>query len=393
MSNRIRTLIKTPLSKIIIATSISFLLFLFFFFKTANHEYPPTTNHGEKWRIGYYEGGSYKDYQVYLIALINGLEKLEWIPEIDIPDLPSNNDTKELWKYLATIESKYIEFVEEAYWSSDWYEDKRSVSKLDATVYLQREKLDLIIGGGTWGGLDLANNSHRVPVVVISTSDPIAAGIIESAKDSGYNHVHATCDPDRYVRQLIAFYNIIGFNRLGIVFENTPDGRVWASLDDAFRVSLLYDFKVVTCIAPDSELTEEESMKGVYKCHEDFSTNVDAVYITAHRGSNPKHMPHILKPLFDNNIPTFAQEGPEQVSRGVLLSIARVETEDMGNFYAETIVKIFSGISPREIDQIFEQKKRIVINMETARRIGVIIPESIIKSADAIYETIENEKM
>ena len=133
--------------------------------------------------------------------------------------------------------------------------------------------------------------------------------------------------------------------------------------------------------------------QGIYKCHEDFSTGVDAVYITAHRGTNPKYMPYILKPFFDNNIPTFAQEGPEQVKRGVLLSIARVETVDMGNFYAETIAKIFNGISPREIDQVFEQKKRIVINMETARRIGVTIPESIIKSADAIYETIENEKM
>ena len=379
MSKQIRMLIKNPLSKIIeiiVVLSLFFFTFILFF-KTPNKEYPPRTNDGKKWRIGYYEGGSYQDYQLYLIALINGLERIKWIPEVDIPDLSSNNDTKKLWKYLTTIESEYIEFVEEAYWSSSWYEDQREVNKLDVTVYLQQEKLDLIIGGGTWGGLDLANNLHRVPVVVISTSDPIGAGIIKSAKDSGYHHVHATCDPDRYVRQIIAFHNIIGFKRLGIVFENTGDGRVYASIDDALKASLIADFRVITCIAFDQNLTEEESMKGVYKCHEQLATKVDAIYIGAHRGTNSKWMPNVLKPLFDNNIPTFAQEGPDQVRRGVLLSIARVETEDMGDFYAETIAKIFNGISPREINQVFEQKKRIVINMETARRIGLKIPESI----------------
>jgi len=388
-------LIKTPLSKIIVATAtlLLFLSIFILFFKTAKNEYPPTTNDGKKWRIGYYEGGSYKDYQVYLISIINGLEKLKWISEISIPELPSNNDTKELWKYLTTIESEYIEFVEEAYWSSDWYGDQRKVNELNATVYLQQENLDLIIGGGTWAGLDLANNSHRVPVLVISTSDPIKAGIINSAKDSGYDHVHATCDPDRYVRQLRAFHNIIRFKKLGIVFEDTPDGRVYASLDDATKASIEYDFDIVTCVAFDQNLTEEESTKGVYKCHEELSTKVDAVYIGAHRGTNSKWMPNVLKPLFDNNIPTFAQEGPNQVRRGVLLSIARLEVEDMGDFYAETIAKIFNGISPRKIDQVFEQKKRIVINMETARRIGIEIPESIIKSADEVYEKIENEKI
>ena len=102
-------------------------------------------------------------------------------------------------------------------------------------------------------------------------------------------------------------------------------------------------------------------------------------------------MPNVLKPLFVNNIPTFAQEGPNQVRRGVLLSIARVETEDMGEFYAQTIAKIFNGVSPRKINQIFEQKKRIVINAETARRIGIRIPKSILKVADRVYEKIENE--
>jgi ABC-type uncharacterized transport system substrate-binding protein len=373
---------------VVVFLSVSFIL-IFGFYKKS--EYSPRTNNGLKWRIGYYEGGSYTDYQTYFLALIKGLDNLGWLQKIDLPKFKENDNMKVVWNELVKNKSKYIQFVKEAYWSADWYDNKRIKNKLEAIKYLRDKKLDLIIAGGTWGGLDLANNEHSVPVLVISTSDPIKAEIINSANDSGFDHVHATCDPDRYVRQLRAFHNIVKFKKLGVVFEDTHDGRVYASLEDVLKVSLEADFDIVTCIAFDQNLSEEESMKGVYKCHEELATKVDAVYITAHRGTNPKWMPNVLKPLFDNNIPTFAQEGPDQVRRGAMLSIARLDTEDMGLYYAETIAKILNGILPRKINQIFEQDKRIVINIKTAELIGYDIPQVIIDAADKIYERIEDD--
>lgn len=366
---------------------ISGLVVWFIF--VVNGSYKPITDQGHRWRIGYYEGGPYKDYQTYLIAVVRGLEHLGWLPEIDWPEFEDNDNTKAVWEFLGKIDSYYIDFVQEAYWTSDWYEHKRRKNKLDAIVYLQQRKLDLIIAGGTWAGLDLANYSHSVPVLVISTSEPIKAGIIVSAEDSGYDHVHAVCDPKRYERQLRAFHNIINFKNLGVVYEDSDDGRVYAALDSVTKMSKELEFNVVGCIANDADLPEEQAMQGVLRCHEELTRKVDAVYITAHRGVNPKWMPGVLKPLFEHKIPTFAQEGPDQVKRGVLLSISRVEVEEMGLFQAEVIAKIFHGVEPREIKQVFEEPKRIVVNTKTAELIDYNLPKSVIDAADRVYETID----
>jgi len=386
---------KKPISilvGILLSLLICFILIFFNFYK--KDSYLPMINNDKKWRIGYYEGGEYKDYQTYLITLVEGLSTLGWLNKIDFPVFKNedNDNTKLVWDILVQqTKSEYIEFVEEAYWSAEWYDNIRKKNKEDVIKYLQEKKLDLIIAGGTWGGLDLANNEHNVPVLVISTSDPIQAGIIKSAKDSGYDHVHAVCDPDRYLRQLRAFHNIINFEKLGVVYENTDDGKVYAALNDVIKISLEGEFDVVTCIAADADLTAQESMEGVYKCHEELAQTTDAVYITAHRGVNPKWMPGILKPLFDHKIPTFAQEGPDQVKHGVLLSIARVETEEMGLFQAKVIGYIFNGKKPRDIDQIFEEPKRIVINLEAAKLMDIDIPESVVNAADKVYDYIESD--
>ena len=45
-----------------------------------NFSTAPRTNNGEKWRIGYYEGGEYLEYQQTLIATINGFMEINYFP-------------------------------------------------------------------------------------------------------------------------------------------------------------------------------------------------------------------------------------------------------------------------------------------------------------------------
>lgn len=353
--------------------------------------YKPKTNDGEMWRIGYYQGGDYKDYQTYLLALVQGLEELRWVYKLDLPPFEFNDDVEAVWHELTQAKSRYIKFMPQAYWSGDWYEDNRAKKRADVLRYLQMPGLDLIIAGGTWAGLDLATNEHSTPVLVISSSDPIKAGIVKSAQDSGFDHVHAVCDPGRYQRQIRAFHNIADFKNLGIVFEDTPDGRIYAALDDALKIAEEKDFAVVTCIASDQGLSEEEAMQGVLRCHEELAPHVDALYITAHRGVNPKWMPAVLKPLFDHKVPTFAQEGPKQVERGVMLSIARTDVEEIGLFLAKTVGYALNGKSIGHVRQIFEEPKRIVINTKAAELIGFKIPDAIVNAAYKVCDEIESE--
>lgn len=347
---------------------------------------------GKRWRIGYYEGGPYTDYQAVFKSAIKGLIKLGWIKKTDIPNPPDNEDTKVLWKWLArNADSDYIRFVEDAYWSSKWNDEIRAENKDRAVKRLAMNRdIDLMIAMGTWAGQDLANNDHSVPTVVMSTSDPILAKIIKSPEESGYDHVHARCDPTRYIRQVRFFHDIFGFKKLGIVYEDTELGRIYVNLEDIKAVAEERKFEVIPCHAPE-DINDDECVKKVAQCYKKLSPQIDALFISYHRGENAKYMPNLLNPLFEYNIPTWSTKGLTHVKRGVLMSIAKENFDALGLFEAETIAKIFNGAAPGELEQMFKNTLKLAINLETARRIGYKPPKNILKVADIIYETIESD--
>jgi len=87
----------------------------------------PRMNDGKKWRVGFYEGGPYTDYQKTFVATVNGLMELGWIEKTEIPPQEGER-TKELWNWLTVnAKSKYIEFVKDAHCSANW--DKKTQKK------------------------------------------------------------------------------------------------------------------------------------------------------------------------------------------------------------------------------------------------------------------------
>jgi hypothetical protein len=186
----------------------------------------PTTNDGEKWRVGYYEGGAYINYQQQLTETVKGLMQLGWLETAVLPK-QSGESTDTLWKWLSTkAKSQYIEFVADAHYSAFWEKDKRTNVENEIVIRLTNNKdIDLMIGMGTWAGKGLANYRHRTNTLVFSTSNPISSGIIKSVEDSGFDHVHVRVDPKRNERQLKVFHEMIGFHKLGVVYEDSLAGR------------------------------------------------------------------------------------------------------------------------------------------------------------------------
>jgi ABC-type uncharacterized transport system substrate-binding protein len=351
----------------------------------------PITNHGRKWRIGYYEGGAYFNYPGNLRAIVAGLVEMGWMAPIDIPTVKDQTLSRPVWDYLVKhTQSAYIEFVGDAYWSADWNAERRAHLKEAIIRRLNRKKdIDFMIAMGTWAGQDLANNRHHVPTMCVSVSDPVRSGISASVEDSGLDHVHARCDPTRYIRQLRLFHRLVGFKRMGVVYENTVEGRTYAALDDIHQVAAERQFAVVTCEAPFSGVDLKTSTDRIIECHERLAQTTDAVYVTVHRGMDPKRMPEIVAPFLAHKIPTWSQRGPMEVKKGILFSISRGGFKAVGRFHAEVMAKVFNGEKPRDIEQIFEDPKLIAVNTKVAQIIGFKIPDSILQIADIVYDNIE----
>jgi len=356
----------------------------------------PKTNNGEKWRIGYYEGGPYINYKNSLIGTIQGLMELGWIERSDIPTKGTDKEeTTPLWDWLATkAKSKYLRFVKNAHYSASWDKDVRTKTAADLIKRLNKKKdIDFIIAMGTWAGKDLANNKHKTPTIVCSTTDAVDAGIIKSVEDSGFDHIHAQVDPHRHERQIRIFHDYINFTRLGVMYEDTEAGRSYAAIEKVIKVAKERKFKVVKCFTKSDGVKPEEAAESVKKCLEKLAKQkVDAIYITEQGGISGKTICDHAKIINDNRIPSFSQKGPSEVERGLLMSIAKGGYKYVGLFQAKTMAKAFNGAKLRQLKQIHESPPKIAINLETAEMIEWDVPVDILGIADAIFTEIKGCK-
>lgn len=352
----------------------------------------PTLNNGKKWRVAYYEGGPYIDYQQVLTETVRGLMQLGWIVTAELPK-QKGEETKTLWLWLATkAKSNYLEFSKDAYYSSEWINKQRTETVKQVFDRLTKTKdIDLLIAMGTQAGQDFANNRHNTPTLVLSSSDPIAAGIVKSAEDSGFAHVHATVDPTRYERQVRVFHEIIQFKKLGVFFENSVNGRSFSAIDTVEKVAKERGFDVITCYNFDESIDDiklrDDSVK---KCFQELiDKKVDAVYVTQQNGVNNDTIPELVKIANQNHIPTFSQSGSSEVKFGFLLSLSQAGFKYVGDFHAQTIAKIFNGAKPGQLEQLFKEPPKIAINLKTAEIIGFNPPIVMLGAADEIFEKIE----
>lgn len=351
---------------------------------------PRLTPEGERWRIGYLEGGQYVDYEIITKAAVRGLMELGWIEPVELPQ-DQGAQAGDFWRWFAqNLDSDYIEFVPDAYYTAgDFDGDQRAATRTEILDRLQGDDdIDLVIAMGTWAGQDLRVEGLDVPVIVGSTSDPVGAGIIDSSEDSGMDHLHARVEVDRYQIQLRLFHDIVDFDRLGVVYSDTREGRTYGGVDAVEQVASERGFEVVACDAPYSRLSQAEAEASAKACYDRIADQVDAIYVTVHRGVTSQSLPTIMDSINRALVPTFSMLGSGEVQRGVLMSIAQADFSHVGMFHAETIARIFNGATPRELPQEWSAPPKIALNLAAAERIGFDPPVDLLLASDEIYETI-----
>ncbi len=358
---------------------------LLMFSPTLRGEPIPILNDGKKWRIGYYEGGPYTDYTDTMRTLVECLVDDGWINDDGFPKL-----TEELpmpyWDWLEKTNSPYLSFSKEDAYSAGWDVQRRKLIVDELMKKLVAKKLDLVIAMGTWAGLDLANNKHSVPVMVLSTSDPLRAGIIKSVKNSGFRHVTARIDPNRYTRQISMFHRIVGFKTMGIAYEDTPEGLIYSAVKDARTVAAERGFELVLCEVLDTTTNTEKADETCRQCFTQLSGSSDAVYVTALTCLD-RIETEIAEIFRQERIPSFSMVGSRLVKKGLMLSISSDSGyKQLGKYNAGKFGEILNGREPVLLNMVFEDPLDIAVNMKTIKHVGFNMPQSIIGVATEIYE-------
>jgi ABC-type uncharacterized transport system substrate-binding protein len=347
----------------------------------------------KKWRIGYYEGGSYHEYNDTMRTLILGLMKVGLIEkkELTLYDFNSPFDMPYcLWLSENMVSDKLSIDLKDCY-TARWDNKKREEIREELLNKLKNKEIDLMLSLGTWAGKDLANNEHSVPTIVMSTTDPVKSKIIKSGEDSGFNHITARYDPERYPRQIRMFHRITDFKNVGVVYLDTPDGRIYSALDEFYSISNERNFKVTSCpitIEDDVDITNTECIS----CFQKLLKEVDAIYVTSL--TCEERIINKLVDMFNSHKTlSFALTTSEYVREGILMSISSdAGYISQGTYNADKILNILNGALPRSLNQKFADPIFIAINLDTANKIGFKVPFGIMSIASEIYGDKTSEK-
>ena len=364
--------------------------------------------HGQKWKIAYCGMNKSSNHVSNMKAIINGFESSGWLTKKnerkgEYPEAKEGSwDNTPFWKYLSSQgASKYIEFQKDAY----FFPTEKEMKDLDAFTHKTvetinaRGDIDLLIVMGTIAGEKLTDKGLNTKMMVFSTNNAVASGIVDGIKDSGKDKVWAHMYPERFKNQLRVFYDTFKFEKLGIIYEDTPTGKVIGAVDDVEAVAKEKGFQIVERHIEDKDeqtdiknFKEKAFYKETLKAYEELAQQVDAVYISLYNARSYDMVESLMQPFYEKGIPVFASHGIN-VQYGMLMSVTDMSDAGLGSFYANAIERGLKEDSLRNIDQVYNTAPKIIINLEAAKRTNYKVPFEVMLVADEIHTTINKPEI
>jgi putative tryptophan/tyrosine transport system substrate-binding protein len=236
---------------------------------------------------------------------------------------------------------------------------------------------DIILTGSTPATVALQRETRTIPIVFASVSDPVASGIVARLDRPGGNitgSVNMEASLGGKWLELLAEI-APGLKRAAIMFnpDTAPASVYMPSFETAAR-----SLKVVPIIAPvHSDVDIETAIIALGREPGGGLVVMPDIFMVAHRAP-------IILATARNNVPTVYWLS-DYARDGGLLSYG-VDQVDLFRRAASYVDRILRGAKPAELPVQLPTKFEMVVNLKTAKSLGLTVPQSILLSADEVIE-------
>jgi putative ABC transport system substrate-binding protein len=236
---------------------------------------------------------------------------------------------------------------------------------------------DIIVTGSIPATVALQRETRTIPIVYVGGADPVASGLVERLDRPGGNITgFAVLEPTLAGKWLELLSEIApGLKRAAIMFN--PDFPPASVFMPSFEMAAR-SLKVEPITAPVHSDTEiETAIIALAREPGGGLMVVGDAFLLAHRAP-------IISAAARNNVPTvysfsvFAREG------GVLSNAP--DPVDIFRRAASYVDRILRGEKPGELPVQLPTKYEMVVNLKTARALGLEVPLSILVRADEVIE-------
>jgi putative ABC transport system substrate-binding protein len=245
----------------------------------------------------------------------------------------------------------------------------------DLAAELVRLRVDLIVVRGTPAAIAAKNATGTIPVVMASVGEPLLV-------------VDSLARPGRNVTGLSAFVNVMTSKRLELIRELVPTmSRIalFANMSNPVSPPQWEETKMVArALGIQAELLDVRSRDDVGRAFETAVENrVDALLV-AFDGLFQANLRMITELAVRNRLPAIYL-GREFIAAGGLMTYG-VNFPHLYFRAATYADKIFKGAKPADLPIEQPTKFELIINLKTAKALGLTVPPSLLARADEVIE-------
>jgi len=306
-----------------------------------------TARAGKVYRIGYLSAPTRKSVERALGAFLRALRELGWL------------DGQNL----------VIEYR--------WAEGK--VERLpELAAEMVRSKVDMIVAPAGPAALAAKNATTSIPIVMIFPTDPVETGLVASLSRPGGNVTGTTFmpGPEIYGKQLqILRETVPHASRVSILFNPKEIGStIQVKEVEAAARALGVRLQVVEARGPDE-------FDGAFAA---MARERAEALLVARDSTFLVHSARLAELAVKARLPTM-YSFRESVEAGGLMAYAVNMTDFIGRA-AVYVDKILKGAKPADLPVEQPTKFELMINLKTAKSLGLKIPQAVLTRADAVIQ-------
>ncbi len=218
--------------------------------------------------------------------------------------------------------------------------------------------------------------TKTIPIVMVTTLDPVATGIVDSMARPGGN-----------ITGIARLTRVLGARRLELIKETAPKvsrvGVLWAVDDEGSTIGFKdYETAARALNIPLQSLGVRGPNPDLESAFVEAAKEPSTALIAIRGGLLNRYQKRIADLAIENRLPSMF-EGNDFVEAGGLMSYTTNDDESF-RYAAVYVDKILKGTKPADLPVEQPTKFELVINLKTAKQIGLTIPPNVLARADKV---------
>jgi putative tryptophan/tyrosine transport system substrate-binding protein len=241
---------------------------------------------------------------------------------------------------------------------------------------LVRLNVDLITTKGTPAALAAKNATHTIPVIMSGSGDPVALGLVASLNRPGSN-----------ITGLSGFTPELDGKRIELLKEVVPAATVIAAflnMSNPISPAQLRQMKAAAAsLGIRFRLFDVQKIEDIQRAFDAMSRTGEVIIIGLDAVTQA-HRKMIVELAAKNRLPAI-YTAREFIDAGGLMFYG-VNFPDLYRRAATYVDKIFKGAKPADLPVEQPTKFELVINLKTAKALGLDVSPLLLARADAVIE-------